>query len=178
MKKWMTMILALLMMNTLAACGSKDKPSTPETEQTEQNEQVNPSIDLSAFYQELAEAYGWDDDYMVEIEGEILGQYYPGLADIPTKQFIAKTPMMGAAALEIVLMECENEEDAAAAAEILEERIRYQVGDENNPGGAWYPETIEGWSKGQVITQGNYVFLAVDASEQDDLVERINTLLA
>lgn len=183
MKKWTSMILALLMMAALAGCGNNNSADTaPEKEPSEQNQQVeeaeSTTVDLSAFYQKLAEDYEWSDDYMVEIEGEILNEYYPGLADIPSKQFTARTPMMGAEANEIVLMECENAEDAAAAAEILEARIRYQVGDGENPGGAWYPEAVEQWSRGQVIQEGNYVFLAVAASHQEDLVEQIHGLFA
>lgn len=180
MKKWTSMILVLLMVGALTGCGDHSaetgKPESEPTEQTQETE--NTVVDLNDFYQKLAKDYDWDDDYMGEIEGDILNEYYPGLADIPAKQFIAKTPVMGAEANEIVLMECENAEDAAAAAEILEGRIRYQVGDGEGPGGAWYPEAMEQWSHGQVITEGNYAFLAVSAKNQDDLAERIHALFA
>lgn len=162
MKKCMTLLMALLML-TLAACGGREeKPA--ETKE----------VDLTAFYDELAGQYGWEA--LTDIEGEMLESSYPGLSEIAAKQFIAKAPMMSAVVNELVLMQCETEEDAAKAAAILEERIAYQVGDENNPGGAWYPESIEGWKKAQVLQQGSYVALIASAENQDAIVEQFNQL--
>ena len=56
--------------------------------------------------------------------------------------------------------------------EILQSRISYQVGDENNPGGAWYPESIAAWEKAQVVREGTYVALIASAEHQTEIVEQ------
>lgn len=85
-------------------------------------------MDLTAFYNTLAEEYGWAEDaassgeediMMMNLEGDMLEGSYPGLADVATKQLIAKAPMISAVVNEIVLAECGTEEDAATAASIL-----------------------------------------------------------
>lgn len=108
MKKWMTMALAALMlMSLLTACGSKDGGSDAETA----------DVDLTAFYNGLAEEYHWSEDpetseegdlLMSTVEGEMLESYYPGLGDIATKQLVAKMPLMSSVVNEIVLVQCEE----------------------------------------------------------------------
>jgi hypothetical protein len=159
MKKLNILTLALLMVGLLAACGTKTETAK--------------NVDLTAYYDTLAETYEWGDGYMVDIEGEMLDSYYPGLSDISTKQFIAKMPMMSAVVNEVVLMECESEEDATSAAAILQDRITTQA-----EGGAWYPESMEAWEKAQVVQQGNYVAMLASASYQDELVDSFNQLFA
>ena len=90
MKKLLTLALsALLTMGLLTACGGNDD-GTPR-----------PDVDLTAFYNGLAEEYGWAEDaassgeediMMMNVEGDMLEGYYPGLADVATKQLIAKAP--------------------------------------------------------------------------------------
>lgn len=66
MKKWMTLtLLALLSAALLSACGGKDETATPD-------------VDLTDFYEDVKEEYGWSDGYMTDIEGELLESYYPG----------------------------------------------------------------------------------------------------
>jgi len=163
MKKWMTLVLAAVMLLMLTACGEK-KAETPD-------------VDLEGFYAGLSEQYGWGQS-MVDIEGEMLEAYYPGLKDIPAVQLVAKMPQMSAVVNEMVFLRCENEEDAEQAAELLQDRIDYQVGDENNPGGAWYPESIAAWEKGEVIRQGVYVAMIASAEYQSEIAEGFNALFA
>ena len=165
MRKLLVFILTALTL-ILTACGSNEKADTTA------------NVDLQGLYDTLAKDFQWEDGYLVDIEGEMLESYYPGLSEIATKQFIAKMPMMSAVVNEIVFLQCETEEDAGKAAEILQARIDYQVGDENNPGGAWYPESIEAWKKGQVIQQGTYVAMIASAEYQDVIAERFNALFA
>lgn len=116
MKKFLTLALsALLTMGLLTACGGKTTDKT---------------VDLTAFYNTLAEEYGWAEDaassgeediMMMNLEGDMLEGSYPGLADVATKQLIAKAPMISAVVNEIVLAECGTEEDAATAASILQD---------------------------------------------------------
>lgn len=166
MKRFLTLAIAFMML-ALTACGGNENTNAPTAD-----------ADLQSLYDTLAEEFQWEEGYLVDIEGEMLESYYPGLSEINTKQFIAKMPMMSSVVNEIVFLQCETEDDAAKAAEILQNRIDYQVGDENNPGGAWYPESIEAWKKGQVIQQGTYVAMIASAEYQDAITEQFNALFA
>lgn len=166
MKKMLAFTMALMML-VLTACGGSTSGNS-----------AGADVDLQAFYDSLAQEYQWDEVYLVDIEGEMLEGYYPGLNEIPVKQFIAKMPMMSAVVNELVFLQCETEEDAAKAAEILQDRIDYQVGDENNPGGAWYPESIESWKKAQVIQHGTYVAMIASAEYQEAVSNSFNALFA
>ena len=169
MKKLLTLALsALLTMSLLTACGGETAP---------QND-----VDLTAFYNTLAEEYGWvedaassgpDDVLMSNIEGDLLESYYPGLADVATEQLIAKAPMISAVVNEIVLAECGTEEDAATAASILQDRVDAQA-----EGGAWYPESMETWSNAQVVQNGTYVAMIATADHQEEIAEQFNALFA
>ncbi len=130
------MILIAVMLFAMAACGGSK----------------NENVDLTAFYNELAGKYEFSAH--IDTEGEMLEMMYPGISNITLKQAIFKAPMMSAVVNEIALVECENEDDAAAVAKIFEERKQMQA-----DGGAWYPESVEGWKKAQIITHGNYVAL-------------------
>ena len=161
MRKWMTLALtALLLTGVLTACGGTGKTETVD-------------VDLKAFYDTIEETYGWNNGYMVDIEGDMLESYYPGISDIPAKQFLAKAPMMSFVVNELVLMQCETEQDAEAAAGILQDRVDTQA-----EGGAWYPESMEAWGKAQVIQQGTYVAMIASASYQQEMADAFNALFA
>ena len=164
MRRWMTIVCAVMVL-FLTACGGNGGDKTPADAK---------DVDLEEVYEAIEAECGWDDQYMVETEGEMLDMYYPGLSEIDTDELVAKAPMMSAVVNEVVLAECKSDEDAARVVEILEERIRYQVGNENNPGGAWYPESIEAWKKAEVVQHGRYVALVASAEYQDAIVEKIN----
>ena len=151
MKKMITLALAVFMMASLAACGSKKEEAK--------------EVDLTAFYDTLAAEYDWTD-YLADTEGEMLEMYYPGLGEITTKQMIAKAPRMSSVVNEMVFLQCETEDDAAKAAEILQQRIDTQA-----EGGAWYPESMEAWGRGVVDQQGTYVAMIASAEHQDAIVE-------
>ena len=134
------------------------------------------------FYNTLAEEYGWAEDaassgeediMMMNLEGDMLEGSYPGLADVATKQLIAKAPMISAVVNEIVLAECGTEEDAATAASILQDRVDAQA-----EGGAWYPESMETWSNAQVVQNGTYVAMIATADHQEEIAEQFNALFA
>lgn len=163
-KKLLALTLALVLALSLAACGGKnDKaPETPaETEKT---------ADLSAFYASLTEGDKWPALMSLTEDAastEMLDSYYPGLSEISTKQCGVYIAAITSAVGEIALVEVENAEDVEKVEAIFQARIDYQVGDDANPGGAWYPETIEGWkNQSKIASHGNYVMLAVgDAAE-------------
>lgn len=154
MKKMMTLALVMFCLVMMTACGGK----TDAADTTD--------VDLQTIYDAMEQVYQWGDGYMVDIEGEMLESYYPGLQEISTTQFIAKMPMMSAVVNELVLLQCETEEDATKAAEILQTRIDMQA-----EGGAWYPESIAAWEKGQVIQKGTYVAMIASAEHQADIAE-------
>ena len=151
MKKIIALTLAAFMMASLAACGSKKEEAK--------------EVDLTAFYDTLAAEYDWTD-YLADTEGEMLEMYYPGLGEIRTEQMIAKAPRMSSVVNEMVFLQCETEDDAAKAAEILQQRIDAQA-----EGGAWYPESMEAWGRGVVDQQGTYVAMIASAEHQDAIVE-------
>lgn len=207
-KKIFALSLALILALSLAACGGKDAPAqdgtpdAPAVNTPEDGESGAPEdggtdgsgepgtpvegesqadVDLTAFYDTLRAESTWPELMNVtedETMKELLDSYYPGLSEIPTKQCGVYIAAISAAVGEIALVEVENAEDVQAVADIFQARVDYQVGDDTNPGGAWYPETIEGWkTKSQIVSHGNYVMLAVgDAAEA--AVERFEGLFA
>ena len=116
----------------------------------------------------MAEECGWDEDYMTDVEGDLLEDYYPGLGAVPARQLLVKVPAMSSDVNEIVLIQCGTEEDAEKAAGILQTRIDSQV-----EGGAWYPETLEAWENAEVLRQGGtYVALIASGAFQEELEEQ------
>lgn len=159
MKRVLTLAMTLLLaMSLLTACGGSGK-------------QEEPNVDLTAYFTQMMKDAGFDESYMTDLEGEMLDSYYPGLSEIPTKQFLAKAPMMSGVVNEMVLMQCENEDGAAEAVTILQERIKTQA-----EGGAWYPESMEAWGRGIVIQQGTYVAMIASAEHQDEIAESFTAL--
>ena len=148
--KIFALVLALAL--ALTACGSKDT-AAPDAGAAK-------DVNLTEFYDTLLEEHEWPA--LMALEGELLDSFYPGLSEISTKQCLVNAAAISAAVGEIALVEVENSEDVQAVKDIFQARIDYQVGDDGNPGGAWYPETIEGWKNGsQIVSSGNYVMLAV-----------------
>ena len=166
MKKWMTLTLSLLTLLALTAYGgSKGPGGGTETK----------DVDLTEIYASMeAVCDWWTDGYMEDISEEMLDLYYPGLSELEPEQLIARTPLMSAVVNEVVLVKCKTQEDADKAQEILQGRIDYQVGDETNPGGAWYPESIEQWEKTTVQRQGNCLALLAVADTQSQLEDIFN----
>ena len=199
-KKFLALILALVLALSLAACGGKDAPAQggtpapPKTEAPEGGdadpsdpgeaappEETEQDVDLAAFYASLTEGDKWPVLMSLtedETSTEMLDAYYPGLSEISTKQCGAYIAAITSAVGELALVEVENAEDVQAVEDIFQARIDYQVGDDATPGGAWYPETIEGWkTKSRIVSHGNYVMLAVgDASAS--AVEEFEALFA
>lgn len=194
--------LALILALSLAACGGKsqdgapDGATPPETSSPEPgapDESTPPEAgspepgapeepapwedaDLSAFFTTLTGETEWPA--LMPLEGEPLDSFYPGLSDLSLKQCLVNTAAISAAVGEIALVEVEDEADVQTVQDIFQARIDYQVGDDSNPGGAWYPETIEGWkNNSQIVANGTCVMLAV-GENAGAAVERFNALFA
>ena len=113
--------------------------------------------------------YGWGDD-MMDLDGEMLEMYYPGLGDIPAKQLLAKAPVMSYAVSEYVFLQADSEQNAAQAVKILQTRIDSQA-----DGDAFYPETIDQWKAAKVLQNGAYVAMIASGEHQTEIEDAWNT---
>lgn len=158
---------------------SASKPTAPENQKPVQKpaEESSKDVDLTAFYESLpGSVENWPS--MMAMSQESVDAFYPGLSDISTKQCSVYMAMISANVGEIALVQVENAGDVQKVKDIFQARIDYQVGDETNPGGAWYPATIEGWKNdSRIVSNGNYVMLiAVEGA--DSVVDSFNALFA
>ena len=168
-------------MPTVPAEPGSEGPSEPvvETpaETPEQNTPEAPAmssgVDLGAFYTSLTQTYGENFPANMNLceSVEMLDAFYPGLSGLETKQLMIYQPMMGAVVCEIALAEAANEADVETIKGIFQSRIDSQV-----DGGAWYPESIEGWkNNSRIVANGNTIMM-IAYSECDAVVEAFNAL--
>ena len=161
------------------------EPVTPEVMPDVPAEPVTPEIpaapeapaagaaDLNAFYLSLVDTYGENFPANMNLCDmvEMLDGFYPGLSGLDTKQMMIYQPMMGAVVCEIALVEVANEGDVETVKGIFQKRIDDQVA-----GGAWYPESIEGWkNNSRVVANGNCVMM-IAYSECEAVVESFNAI--
>lgn len=158
MKKSAVAVCAMLLaLSCLSACAAK-----PGAEK---------DADLGAFYETLAEEYELPG--MTDVDGDDLDGYYPGLGEIPLRQCVAKVPLISAVVYEFVFIECENEADVSAAAEILQARVDGQAS-----GGAWYPASMEAWGRARVLTNGRYVAMIAADVDTEGIAAKWDALFA
>ena len=139
--------VALTLCGLLTACGSKTETAN--------------DVDLTGFYNALAEQYGWGDD-MMDLDSDMLGE-------ISTKQLLAKSPVMSYAVNEYVFLQADSEQDAAQAVKILQTRIDSQA-----DGDAFYPETIDQWKAAKVLQNGAYVAMIASGEHQTEIEDAWN----
>lgn len=160
MKKIFTVLLAVTVVLSLVACGSKS--GSPDQD----------APDLNRYFEDFMSGLGEENaPAMMDLEGQYLEAAYPGLSAYQTKQCVVKAAAISSVPFEFALVELEKEADAKAVAEIFQARVDSQIA-----GGAFYPSTIEGWQKAAVITQGNVAALICANTEQDAAVEAFNAL--
>lgn len=157
MKKRAVLVWAALLL-LAAGCGGRTDGGAETAE-----------VSLTALCAGMEAACGWGEDYMTDVEGELLEEYYPGLSQVPAEQLLVRVPAMSSDVNEIVLFQGQGEEDAESAAAILQARIDAQV-----EGGAWYPETQAAWEKAKVLRQGTYAALIASGGFQESLEEQFN----
>lgn len=154
MDRFAALLLALCLIAALASCGKADSFTT----------------DLTAFYGQITADEGFP--MMMEIDEDIAENFYPGLAAIERKQTVLYTAAISATPCEIAMVEVADPADAKAVEGIFQARIDAQVA-----GGAWYPDTIEGWEKNAVIvTRGSCVCLFVVDPSLGDPAAAFNAL--
>lgn len=162
MKKLIALLLTLTAVLSLAACGGR------------QGDFDAKAPDLNQYYEDFMSTLGADNTpAMMDLEGEFLEAFYPGLSDCKTKQLVVKAAAISAVPFEFALVELENAADVQKAEELFQARIDAQV-----QGGAFYPETIEGWKKAQVITKGSVVALISAGDSQSSAAEAFEKLFA
>ena len=130
-------------------------------------------VDLGAFYSSLVQTYGENFPANMNLceSAEMVEAFYPGLSGLSTKQMMIYQPMMGAVVCEIALVEVADSADVETVKGIFQSRIDTQV-----DGGAWYPESIEGWkNNSRIVTHGNAIMM-IAYSECDAVVEAFNAL--
>ena len=170
MKRIFALMLACAMTLSLVACGSKDKTdnggtSAPTTQAPAFGK------DLTAFYTEIMEA-AEEGPFMMDLasDPEMLEVMYPGLKDVATKQLVVASPAMSAVATEFAFAEAANAADVETIKAIFQARIDAQVA-----GGAWYPETIEGWkNNSEIVVIDNYVCMFV-CEEKAGMIDAFRT---
>lgn len=171
-RKLISLILASTLVFALASCGGPDDGGSAGASQSPAQAET---VDLQAFYESLLVTDPESADYF-NPDTPVGDEAYPGLSDIATKQKVIYQPMMGAVACEIALVEVENADDVQKVKDIFQARIDAQVGTDDEPGGAWYPETIEGWkNNSRIVSNGNYVMLIV-WEQADQFVDEFNAL--
>ena len=151
MKKMFALVLAAaLAVSVLAGCSKK------ENEGGEAAKGVNLTEFYGTIQEMMNEKYGEENAPVLEVmEDEMLDAFYPGLSELELKQCVVAGPVITAVVSEFALAEAQNAEDAAKVAEIFQTRIDTQA-----EGGAWYPETVEGWqNNATVVTNGSFVFM-------------------
>ena len=163
MKKFLSILLSMTVLLTLAACGSGGNGG-----------QTKDAPDLNQYYEDFMAALGEDNaPAMMDVEAAFIAQVYPGLEAYALKQSVLKTALISMVAYEFALVEVEDASKVQEVADIFQARIDYQIAN-----GAFYPMTLEGWEKAEVITQGNVVALICASDNQAQAVEAFNKLFA
>ena len=104
--------------------------------------------------------------------------FYPGLTDITTEQCLVYASQMSFSGSEVVLIQVSDAADVNAVKAILQTRIDFQAGDDENPGGAWYDDASKNWkNNSRIVSNGSYVMLVVSES-CDNIVNDFNALFA
>ena len=152
MKKLMAMMMAALLVLSLAACGGKADASGKE-------DAVPENLDLNEVYQALMDLQPEDDAPVMlpESNPEIIDGFYPGLSDITLKQQVFYTAPVTGFATEVMLVEVSDAGDLDTVKEIFQQRI-----DAGSDASGCYPETAEIWSSRAVVqSAGNYAAMIV-----------------
>lgn len=156
MKKLLCMLLSVLLVLSLVACGETKQKDDQDGLADEDGAAQVQSVDLKAAAEEAIAAIGSDDVVLFLTENpDEIESVYAGLTAVETKQLVVYLPPVLGNACEIVMVETANAADAETVRGILQARVDTAANDTT------YPENAEGWKNNAVITvNGNYVVLA------------------
>lgn len=131
-------------------------------------------VDLSDFYTTITGKYEFG--FLELADSTFLEQLYPGLSGVGTEQMLVYITMMTMNNGEFGLVQVKNAKDVDTVKAIFQARIKTMVGDDDNPGAAWYPSAIDQWANNsRVVSNGNYVMMIVHEN-CDDIVKEFNAL--
>ena len=160
MKKISALLLALVMVLSLMACGQKEDNIGGE-KKDDQTQTDGQTVDLRAAYdaaiKQVQEELGDNAPVLLEETAvEILNSYYPGLENAKLKQgvfFISPT----ATSCEVSMVEAESAADAEIVRQSFQARVDSMANDDTT-----YPEEAGMWKNNATVTvNGNYVVLEV-----------------
>jgi len=156
MRRFLLCVLMIaVMLTALVGCGDGKGSET--------------TVDLQAFLDDAQSKYELGS--IMPVDDEMLSAFYPGLTEIETLQRIAYMPMITGRVSEYILLECADKADVEKAAGLLQSRV-----DEQATGGAFYPESVEAWTKAKVLTHGNYVLLIAAGDSTDSIAADFEAL--
>ena len=153
MKRMITLLLALVLALSLAACGQKEDNIGGDTAGDQ-------SVDLRAAYEagikQVQDELGDNAPVLLEETAvELLNSYYPGLENAKLKQgvfFISPT----ATSCEVSMVEAESAADAELVRQSFQARVDSMAND------TMYPDEAAMWKNCATVTvNGNYVVLEV-----------------
>ena len=159
MKRMITLLLALVLALSLAACGKKEDNIGGETKD-DQTQTDGQSVDLRAEYdaaiKQVQDELGDNAPVLLEETAvELLNSYYPGLENAKLKQgvfFISPT----ATSCEVSMVEAESAADAELVRQSFQARVDSMAND------TMYPDEAAMWKNCATVTvNGNYVVLEV-----------------
>lgn len=166
MKKLFAILMALVLMLSMAACGGMPAETTAPPETTAPNETTTPvettapgtpavqELDLEAVYQNILTAIDGGEEIVLFPEGspDIIGAFYEGLNEVELKQQVYYIHPITGFACEVMLVEVADESDVQKVIDIFQSRITLGGNDE------FYAETAAMWkSNAQVQSSGCYV---------------------
>lgn len=159
MKKFVAMLLALVMALSLVACGQKEDNIDGE-KKNDQTQTDGQTVDLRAEYEtgikQVQEELGDNAPALLETtDMDMLNGYYPGIKDVTLKQCVAFQSPTGTAS-EVVMVEVESAADAETVRQLFQTRVDNMANDTT------YPEEAGMWKNNATVTvNGNYVVLEV-----------------
>lgn len=153
-KRILALLLALVMVFSLAACGGSSAPASDGAASEETGEELDLQAIYDAFIELQADSEQGELMLFPEEDDEMIAEYYVGLSDFELKQrVIAFAPVTGGP-LEIALVEAANPDDVEGIKTCFEERIAR--------GGGCGVESEYAWEHNAgVQVKGNYVAMVV-----------------
>ena len=161
MKKMMSLLLMMICVLSLAACGSRKE------EQTEENVETPVNVDLAEVHQAVKDAYGETYYPNMPFDATMLADTI-GLTEGMYEEFIAEGPMMSAN-IDMFIAVKAAEGQADAVEETLNAYRDYQINEAFQ-----YPTNKVKVQASQVIRHGDYVFyvmlgdIPMEVQEQGD----------